>query len=85
MDVKKDKNSKCARDPCLLFSDELSRRDKKGLKNQDGEVLIPINKQNSDIASGTNVSENDLVDGAGDPNSMLGYACRIVDGCGPDA
>ena len=34
-----------ARDPCVLFSDELSRRDNKGLKNQDGEVLIPINKQ----------------------------------------
>ena len=33
------------RDPCVLFSDELSRRDNKGLSNQDGEVLIPINKQ----------------------------------------
>ena len=28
-----------------LFSDELSRRDNKGLNNQDGEVLIAINKQ----------------------------------------
>ena len=33
------------RDPCVLFSDELSRRDNKGLSNQDGEVLIPINMQ----------------------------------------
>ena len=33
------------RDPCVLFSEELSRRDNKGLSNQNGEVLIPINKQ----------------------------------------
>ena len=33
------------RDPCVLFNDKLSRRDNKGLNNQDGEVLTPINKQ----------------------------------------
>ena len=51
----------------------------------DGEVLIPINKQSSDIASGTNVSKDDLDGGAGDQSSMLGYARRTIDDCGPDA
>ena len=73
------------RDPCVLFSEELSRRDNRGLNNQDGEVLIPINKQSSDIASGANVSMGDLDAGADDQNSMLGYARRIIDDCGPDA
>ena len=32
------------RDPCVLFSEELSRCDNKGLSIQEGEVLIPTNK-----------------------------------------
>ena len=79
------------RDPCVLFSDELSRRDNKGLSNQDGEVLIPINKQRQSsrreqhIASGAKVRKDDLDAGADSQKFMLGYACRIIDECGRDA
>ena len=61
----------------------MSRRDNKGLNDQDGEVLIPINKQSSDIESGVNVSKDDLDAGAGDQDSMFGYTRGIIDDCGP--
>ena len=55
--------------PCVLFYEELSRCDNKGLSNQDGEILIPINKQRQNsrreqhIASEAKVREDDLDDG----------------------
>ena len=56
------------------FIDDLSSVDSKGLNYQDCEVLVRINKQSPDIASGVHVGKDDLDVGAGDQGIMFKYA-----------